>query len=88
MYAVSTTVFEATNEPRLSGRASASDAGLAVDGMDPLAVYLTMQQAPSTCARARVPCGGGRGLTATSIRTARFPASPSAPLQGGGEAMA
>ena len=46
MYAVSTTVFEATNEPRLSARASGFGMpAWRVDGMDPLAVYLTMQQA-------------------------------------------
>ncbi|NLA29542.1 MAG: MFS transporter [Propionibacterium sp.] len=46
MYAVSTSVVEATNEPRLSARASGFGMpAWRVDGMDPLAVYLTMQQA-------------------------------------------
>jgi 2-oxoisovalerate dehydrogenase E1 component len=46
LYAVSTTVEEATGEPRLSGRGVGF--GLPcyrVDGMDPLAVHLTMQKA-------------------------------------------
>ena len=46
MYAVSTNVFEATNEPRLSARASGFGMpAWRVDGMDPLAVHLVMQQA-------------------------------------------
>ncbi|GAA2183584.1 alpha-ketoacid dehydrogenase subunit alpha/beta [Brooklawnia cerclae] len=46
LYAVSTNVFEATNEPRLSARASGFGMpAWKVDGMDPLAVYLAMQQA-------------------------------------------
>ena len=45
-YGVSTTVEEATGEPRLSGRGPGFKiASWQVDGMDPLAVYLTMQQA-------------------------------------------
>lgn len=46
MYAVSTNVFESTNEPRLSARASGFGMpAWRVDGMDPLAVHLVMQQA-------------------------------------------
>lgn len=46
LYAVSTSVFEATNEPRLSARASGFGMpAWRVDGMDPLAVHLAMQQA-------------------------------------------
>ena len=46
LYAVSTNVFEATNEPRLSARASGFGMpAWRVDGMDPLAVHLVMQQA-------------------------------------------
>lgn len=45
-YAVSTTVEEATAEPRLSARGAAFNiASWRVDGMDPLAVYLAMQEA-------------------------------------------
>ncbi|SDO44863.1 alpha-ketoacid dehydrogenase subunit alpha/beta [Pseudomonas jinjuensis] len=45
-YAVSTTVEEATAEPRLSARGAAFNIpSWRVDGMDPLAVYLAMQQA-------------------------------------------
>jgi 2-oxoisovalerate dehydrogenase E1 component len=45
-YAVSTNVFEATGEPRLSGRGPGFGvASWKVDGMDPLAVHLAMQEA-------------------------------------------
>ena len=45
-YGVSTTVEEATGEPRVSGRGPGFKiASWQVDGMDPLAVYLTMQKA-------------------------------------------
>jgi 2-oxoisovalerate dehydrogenase E1 component len=45
-YAVSTTVAEATGEPRLSARGPGFGiASWRVDGMDPLAVYLAMRQA-------------------------------------------
>ena len=45
-YAVSTTVEEATGEPRLSGRAIGFGIpAWRVDGMDPLAVYLVMEWA-------------------------------------------
>jgi 2-oxoisovalerate dehydrogenase E1 component len=45
-YAVSTTVQEATGEPRLSARALGFGiTSWRVDGMDPLAVHLVMQQA-------------------------------------------
>jgi 2-oxoisovalerate dehydrogenase E1 component len=45
-YAVSTTVEEATGEPRLSGRAIGFGIpAWRVDGMDPLAVYLAMERA-------------------------------------------
>jgi 2-oxoisovalerate dehydrogenase E1 component len=45
-YAVSTSVDEATGEPRLSGRGPGFGiASWRVDGMNPLAVYLTMQEA-------------------------------------------
>jgi 2-oxoisovalerate dehydrogenase E1 component len=46
LYAVSTTVEEATREERLSGRGLGFGIpSFRVDGMDPLAVYLAMQQA-------------------------------------------
>src|SRR3954449_9222846 len=45
-YAVSTNVFEATGEPRLSGRGPGFGiASWKVDGMNPLAVHLAMQEA-------------------------------------------
>lgn len=45
-YAVSTTAEESTGEPRLSARGPGFKiASWRVDGMDPLAVYLTMEQA-------------------------------------------
>src|SRR5450756_2236347 len=46
LYAVSTTVAEATGEPRLSARGLGFNiASWKVDGMDPLAVHLAMQEA-------------------------------------------
>ena len=46
LYAVSTTVAEATGEPRLSGRGIGFGIpAWRVDGMDPLAVHLAMQRA-------------------------------------------
>lgn len=46
LYAVSTNVFEVTNEPRLSARALGFNfPSWRVDGMDPLAVHLAMQDA-------------------------------------------
>ena len=46
MYAVSTNIFEVTNEPRLSARALGFNfPSWRVDGMDPLAVHLAMQEA-------------------------------------------
>jgi len=46
LYAVSTTVAEATGEPRLSGRGVGfAIPSFRVDGMDPLSVHLTMKKA-------------------------------------------
>jgi 2-oxoisovalerate dehydrogenase E1 component len=46
LYAVSTNVFEATGEPRLSARGQGFGIpSWRVDGMDPLAVHLAMQEA-------------------------------------------
>jgi 2-oxoisovalerate dehydrogenase E1 component len=46
LYAVSTNVFEATGEPRLSARGLGFDIpAWRVDGMDPLAVHLAMKEA-------------------------------------------
>lgn len=54
-YAVSTTVAEATGEPRLSGRGPGfAIASWRVDGMDPLAVHLAMREAV-----AHMRAGGG-----------------------------
>jgi 2-oxoisovalerate dehydrogenase E1 component len=65
-YAVSTSVEEATGEPRLSGRGPGFGiASWKVDGMDPLAVHLAMTEA---VARMRA----GRGPTLVEVDTYRF----------------
>jgi len=52
LYAVSTSVEEATGEPRLSGRGVGfAIPSFRVDGMDPLSVYLTMQKGRGICPR-------------------------------------
>ena len=63
-YAVSTTVDEATGEPRLSARGPGFGiASWQVDGMDPLAVHLAMQEALAHMrARQRPDAGRGRHL--------------------------
>lgn len=62
-YAVSTTVDEATGEPRLSARALGFNiASWRVDGMDPLAVYLAMEQA-----LARMRSGGGPTMIEANV---------------------
>ncbi|MGH3333024.1 MAG: alpha-ketoacid dehydrogenase subunit alpha/beta [Nocardioidaceae bacterium] len=66
LYAVSTSVFEATGEPRLSARGPGFGiASWKVDGMDPLAVHLAMQEA---VAHMR----GGRGPTIVEADTYRY----------------
>ncbi|MGY1620151.1 thiamine pyrophosphate-dependent enzyme [Geodermatophilus sp. SYSU D00691] len=65
-YAVSTNVFEATCEPRLSGRGPGFGiASWKVDGMDPLAVHLAMREA---VAHMRA----GRGPTVVEADTYRY----------------
>src|SRR3954464_13251871 len=65
-YAVSTSVFEATREARLSGRGPGFGiASWKVDGMDPLAVHLAMQEA---VAHMRA----GRGPSVVEADTYRF----------------
>jgi 2-oxoisovalerate dehydrogenase E1 component len=65
-YAVSTTVAEATGEPRLSGRGPGFGiASWRVDGMDPLAVHLATLEA---LAHMRA----GRGPTVIEVDTYRF----------------
>src|SRR3954452_21794284 len=55
-YAVSTSVFEATCEPRLSGRGPCFGiASWKVDGMNPLAVHLAMQEAAAHMRAGRGP---------------------------------
>ncbi len=55
-YAVSTSVTEATGEPRLSARGPGFGiASFRVDGMNPLAVYLAMQEALSHLRAGRGP---------------------------------
>src|SRR3954447_14232764 len=55
-YAVSTNVFEATCEPRLSGRGPGFGiASWKVDGMNPLAVHLAMQEAVAHMRAGRGP---------------------------------
>ncbi|MEX2441741.1 MAG: thiamine pyrophosphate-dependent enzyme [Pontimonas sp.] len=66
LYAVSTTVEEATGEPRLSGRGVGFGiTSLRVDGMDPLAVHLAMQKA-AEIARA------GKGPVVVEAEVYRF----------------
>ena len=79
-YAVSTTVAEATGEPRLSARALGFGIpAWRVDGMDPLAVHLAMERAAAAAARrARARSSSRRSSTASSTRTARTRAARSA----------
>jgi 2-oxoisovalerate dehydrogenase E1 component len=71
LYAVSTHVSEATGEPRLSGRGPGFGIrSWKVDGMDPLAVHLAMQEALATCGRATDLRSSRPTPTATSTRTA------------------
>jgi 2-oxoisovalerate dehydrogenase E1 component len=66
LYAVSTSVFEATGEPRLSARGPGFNIpSWKVDGMDPLAVHLAMQEA---LAHMRA----GRGPTMIEVDTYRY----------------
>jgi 2-oxoisovalerate dehydrogenase E1 component len=66
LYAVSTSVFEATGEPRLSARGLGFNIpSWKVDGMDPLAVYLATQEA---CAHMR----SGKGPTIIEADTYRY----------------
>lgn len=65
-YAVSTSVHEATAEPRLSARGLGFNiASWKVDGMDPLAVHLAMSEAVEHMRR-------GRGPTVVEVDTYRF----------------
>ncbi|WP_148571263.1 alpha-ketoacid dehydrogenase subunit alpha/beta [Nocardioides caldifontis] len=65
-YAVSTSVHEATGEPRLSARGIGFGiASWKVDGMDPLAVHLAMNEAVEHMRR-------GRGPTVVEVDTYRF----------------
>jgi 2-oxoisovalerate dehydrogenase E1 component len=66
LYAVSTSVYEATGEPRLSARGPGFGiASWKVDGMDPLAVHLAMSEA---VAHMRA----GKGPTLVEADTYRF----------------
>lgn len=63
LYAVSTTVAEATKEERLSGRGVGFGIpSFRVDGMDPLAVYLTMQEVQK-----HVRSGGGPAVVEAEV---------------------
>lgn len=63
LYAVSTTVAEATKEERLSGRGVGFGIpSFRVDGMDPLAVYLTMQEV-----QRHVRSGGGPAVVEAEV---------------------
>ena len=79
-YAVSTTVEEATGEPRLSSRGPGFGiAAWKVDGMDPLAVHLAMTEAVERMRRGeRVRRWSRPTPTASSTRTAASPAARSA----------
>ncbi|MCU1575643.1 MAG: transporter [Leifsonia sp.] len=66
LYAVSTTVAEATGEPRLSARALGFGIpSWQVDGMDPLAVHLAMKEAEAVMRE-------GGGPTFIEVETYRF----------------
>ncbi len=66
LYAVSTTVAEATGEPRLSARGLGFNIpSWKVDGMDPLAVHLAMQEATAHMR-------AGRGPTIIEADTYRY----------------
>jgi 2-oxoisovalerate dehydrogenase E1 component len=63
LYAVSTTVAEATGEPRLSARALGFNIpSWRVDGMDPLAVHLAMKEAEKT-----LRTGGGPAVIEVEV---------------------
>ena len=65
-YAVSTTVAEATGEPRLSARGPGFGiASWRVDGMDPLAVHLAMREAAAHTRE-------GKGPTVVEVDTYRY----------------
>lgn len=65
-YAVSTSVAEATGEPRLSARGAGFNiASWRVDGMDPLAVYLAMREAVASMR-------AGNGPTIVEADTYRY----------------
>ena len=78
LYAVSTTVAEATGEPRLSGRGLGFGIpSWQVDGMDPLAVHLAMQEA-----LAHMRAGNGPTVVEADVyryfhQNGPFPAAPS-----------
>ena len=82
-YAVSTTVAEATGEPRLSARALGFGiTSWRVDGMDPLAVHLVMEQGGRAAPRrARARSSSRPWSTGSSTRTAptRAPRSATGP---------
>jgi 2-oxoisovalerate dehydrogenase E1 component len=66
LYAVSTSVFEATGEPRLSARGLGFNiASWKVDGMNPLAVHLATQEAVSYMR-------AGNGPTMVEVDTYRY----------------
>ena len=79
-YAVSTTVEEATGEPRLSARGPGFGIpSWKVDGMDPLAVHLAMTRGGRAHAGRQRPDRWSRPTsTASSTRTAASRAAPSA----------
>ncbi len=89
-YAVSTNVREATGEPRLSARGPGFGIpSWKVDGMDPLAVYLTMQARPRDHAVRRRPDGGrGRCLPVLPPERALPRQRLRLPHEGGGAGVA
>ena len=89
-YAVSTSVHEATGEPRLSARGPGFGiASWKVDGMDPLAVHLAMNEAVEHM-RARSRADGGRGRHLPLLPPERRLPRQRLPLprQGGGGGLA
>jgi len=76
-YAVSTTVDEATGEPRLAARGQAFNIpSWSVDGMDPLQSIWPCRRQSRTCGRARARPSSRRGSTVTSTRTDHSLAAP------------
>ena len=79
LYAVATHIAEVSRETRLSARGLGFGMPcFRVDGMDPLAVHLAMNEATAVARAGGGRCSSKRRFTAFSTRTARCPVPPSA----------